>query len=738
MKEVAAIANSAVYLTKVIFGGQVSNSLKNAFKYSQTQTKATTASYTAMSTAVTAAAVAIPAAIGAAYIGAGVHAAKFQSEMADVATLLTGDVDSKVAALGASVQSVSVLAAQHTDKMSSGLYEVVSAFGDTAESAGQLEVAAKSAVAGNADIASSVKLLSAVTKGYGDTSVEAMSKVADMAFETVRLGQTTYPELAASMGQTIAVAEAMGMKQHELFGTTATLTGVTGNTAEVITQVKSSLSGLMKPTSEMQAALKALGYENGRAALETEGYGRLLIKLKKLVNDDEIAFANLFGRVEAKTAVLALTGAQSEALAEKTMAMANASGAAERAFQKKADTASFAWSQMTVMGSVMAQRLGSHVLPAVVDVGSGLYTAFVENEDEINGFINAVGVGMVAAFNGVCVVVGGTVKLVNSAVTVVRAFSKYSDEAEAVILGLTVVIGGYNAVQKALYIQTWIGVHALDAYAIATGAAATVTGAFGSAVAFVTSPIGMVIVAIGAMVAVGWYLYRNWDTVTANVAAFWSDRIIPAVEGIGDFFKQIFTGVTDMFRAEVNMWIMIANAMIGGLNSIHVEIPEWVPKVGGNSYGVNLPLIPMFANGGFTNKPSIFGEAGPEAAIPLKRNNPRSIALLNETARRLGVVPHVPETVVTSVLPFLTGLKQKMTPRRLEAGKVLKTVDESRISSNTYDNSSIHVHLHLESEGGGSDQPDFMKLVEDAARRGVRKGIEIEKNRKRRVALGTS
>jgi len=47
--------------------------------------------------------------------------------------------------------------------------------------------------------------------------------------------------------------------------------------------------------------------------------------------------------------------------------------------------------------------------------------------------------------------------------------------------------------------------------------------------------------------------------------------------------------------------------------------------------------VPAFARGGFADRPSIFGEAGLEAAIPIKPGDPRSLALLRKTAELLGV-----------------------------------------------------------------------------------------------------
>ena len=44
-----------------------------------------------------------------------------------------------------------------------------------------------------------------------------------------------------------------------------------------------------------------------------------------------------------------------------------------------------------------------------------------------------------------------------------------------------------------------------------------------------------------------------------------------------------------------------------------------------------------YALGGFSARPAIFGEAGLEAAIPIKPGNPRSIGLLQRTAQLLGI-----------------------------------------------------------------------------------------------------
>lgn len=108
------------------------------------------------------------------------------------------------------------------------------------------------------------------------------------------------------------------------------------------------------------------------------------------------------------------------------------------------------------------------------------------------------------------------------------------------------------------------------------------------------------------------------------------NRMISVFTGIIDFIKNVFTGnwagawdniknvfstiaegIGAAFKAPINFIISAINGFIGGINKI--KIPKWVPGVGGK--GINIPLIPMLAAGGFTEGISIAGEAGTEAVI---------------------------------------------------------------------------------------------------------------------------
>lgn len=74
--------------------------------------------------------------------------------------------------------------------------------------------------------------------------------------------------------------------------------------------------------------------------------------------------------------------------------------------------------------------------------------------------------------------------------------------------------------------------------------ATSVTAAFGAAVAIVTSPVFLTVAAIGALVAVGVLLYRNWDTIKAKAVEVFNSLPAPVQDAFRNI-KEIFTTVKD-------------------------------------------------------------------------------------------------------------------------------------------------------------------------------------------------
>jgi len=100
------------------------------------------------------------------------------------------------------------------------------------------------------------------------------------------------------------------------------------------------------------------------------------------------------------------------------------------------------------------------------------------------------------------------------------------------------------------------------------------------------------------------------------------DGICTVFSGIGNFFSGVFDGVVNIFKGYVNIWVNIINALIDKLNSIKVNVPEWVPKFGGQTIGFSIPKVPELAQGGIATRPTLamIGEGNEsEAVLPLSK-----------------------------------------------------------------------------------------------------------------------
>ena len=212
-----------------------------------------------------------------------------------------------------------------------------------------------------------------------------------------------------------------------------------------------------------------------------------------------------------------------------------------------------------------------------------------------------------------------------------------------------------------------------------SGKITQITGAFQKFGSVLMGPLGIIIAVAGALVL----LYKNWDTVKAWLVNFgntvnqiwtnfsnmvgnaiaaigekfpalgaflqgWWESIQAAVDNVKAIFKNIIEFIDNVFsgnweaawdnivsifgnlfgmivnlaKAPINGVISAINWVLEKINSISVTIPDWVPLVGGETLGFNIPTIPKLAEGGVATSPTLaeIGEGGePEAVMPLSK-----------------------------------------------------------------------------------------------------------------------
>jgi phage-related protein len=121
-------------------------------------------------------------------------------------------------------------------------------------------------------------------------------------------------------------------------------------------------------------------------------------------------------------------------------------------------------------------------------------------------------------------------------------------------------------------------------------------------------------------------LYENWEFVSGKLGEVWDAMKragVYAFEAIGAAAKAVWDGVVGVVKGSVNAMIGIINLLIRGMNRIRIDIPPWVPGIGGKFFGVGIPQVPYLATGGLITGPTLaqMGEGGRnEAVLPLNDN----------------------------------------------------------------------------------------------------------------------
>ena len=133
------------------------------------------------------------------------------------------------------------------------------------------------------------------------------------------------------------------------------------------------------------------------------------------------------------------------------------------------------------------------------------------------------------------------------------------------------------------------------------------------------NPIVLIAAAVTSLTAL---IIANWDKIKPVLEAIWS-KIKSICEAIADKVTSVFNTVKNAVKSAINAVISVINGLINGLNSMiwtlnqfKIDIPSWVPALGGKSFGLNIPYIgniPMMAQGGILESGSaIVGENAPE------------------------------------------------------------------------------------------------------------------------------
>lgn len=181
------------------------------------------------------------------------------------------------------------------------------------------------------------------------------------------------------------------------------------------------------------------------------------------------------------------------------------------------------------------------------------------------------------------------------------------------------------------------------------------------------------------------------DNTFTAIKLLWEGTLQPSLQGILDFITGVFTlnfekafsglvqtidgiwsGLVTIVKTPLNAVIDIVNNFIDNLNEL--EIPEWVPVVGGES--MNIPNIPRLEKGGVLAKGQVglLEGNGAEAVVPLDQNKRWTKAVAQDMNNALGGSGAL--GVLSQILELLTRLEAEL-PEHIAGG-----LDQTSLSIN--------------------------------------------------------
>lgn len=163
---------------------------------------------------------------------------------------------------------------------------------------------------------------------------------------------------------------------------------------------------------------------------------------------------------------------------------------------------------------------------------------------------------------------------------------------------------------------------------------------------------------------------KIWGGLKTTVTNIF-DAIWGAIKGV---INSILGGIEEMANGVIGG----INTVIGALNNLSFDVPDWVPVLGGKTFGFNITelskvSLPRLANGGITTGATLaeIGEAGREAVLPLENNTGWMDELAGKLASRMPTY-NTPTTLVMEVdgkafakceLPYFNAESQRIGVR---------------------------------------------------------------------------
>ncbi len=178
-----------------------------------------------------------------------------------------GDVTDNMGLMGQSILGVSIATGVLTDKLLPAMYQIISAGQRGAEAENTLAVAARGAVAEQANVVDVAKALTGAMTDYGTAQFNAVQYM-NMFTRATQLGKLTLEQLSNSMGPLLPIARNLGIHIQDVAAAMSTMTNANIPADRAATSLRFMFQSLENPTKKASTAMTEFGLNTVAVANE--------------------------------------------------------------------------------------------------------------------------------------------------------------------------------------------------------------------------------------------------------------------------------------------------------------------------------------------------------------------------------------------------------------------------------------------------------------------------------------
>lgn len=302
-------------------------------------------------------------AIGASLVASTKQAMDFETQFAEVRTLISDMPESGLEGLKQGIIDLSYQTGILSNESIPAMYSAISASVPADNVVAFLETASKNAIGGVTDLQTSVDGLTTILNAYNKDTSEVVN-VSDLMFETMKAGKTTIGELSHSYFNVVPIAASVGVAFEDISAAMATITAQGTPTSVATTQLRQLIVELSDEGSQAGKTFQQLAGQTFRDFIRSGKNLQDALKLmEKQAKSTNVGLSNLFGSIEAGQSALGLTGENTARFTKDLQTMANAAGATQNAFDKISETPAMRIKKIQASFSALTLELGKSLLP---------------------------------------------------------------------------------------------------------------------------------------------------------------------------------------------------------------------------------------------------------------------------------------------------------------------------------------------------------------------------------------